>query len=305
MIAPRRSGFTLVELLVVIAIIGVLVALLLPAVQAAREAARRMKCSNNLKQVSLATHNYHDTFGVLPPGGITPGPCCSTQSRINWAIAILPFIEQKSLQDLYNMSQSNEHADNAFVREAIVSIFNCPSDTYAKLLEQPASGAVGTRPKYRHSSYRACSGWIAQSNCYFDTDQWKDSGCQDSYRGMYSSVGHNLTGIDMGDITDGTSNTLAIGESTSKTSTNRGTFWAYTYTSYSLGSMYLSSAQLIPDYDLSCQRGGICKRSWGSFHPSGLSFSLGDGSVRFISLNTDMQVLCNAATIGNGEPALP
>ncbi len=296
----RMLGFTLVELLVVIAIIGVLVGLLLPAVQAAREAARRMQCSNNLKQMTLAVHNYHDTFKKLPPGGITPGACCAAQSYVNWALAILPFIEQKNLQDRYDMTRTNENANNAFVREQIVPVFGCPSDPTATLLERPASGATALG-NYRHGSYRGCSGWISRGNCYFDSDQWKASGCPESHKGMFFSVGSNLSGIGFGAITDGTSNTLAIGEYTTKTQTNRGTFWAYAYTSYSMSSMYLSSAQLIPDYDRSCALGGVCKRGWGSMHPGGLQFSYGDGSVRFISSSTDMQLLCNAATIGNGE----
>ncbi|GIW92533.1 MAG: hypothetical protein KatS3mg110_0574 [Pirellulaceae bacterium] len=104
MVGFRRKGFTLVELLVVIAIIGILVSLLLPAVQAAREASRRMACSNNLKQLALAVHNYHDTYKVFPPGGITPGPCCSTPSAGTWTLFILPFLEQQTVADQYNFN---------------------------------------------------------------------------------------------------------------------------------------------------------------------------------------------------------
>src|SRR5690606_35651696 len=98
-----RSGFTLVELLVVIAIIGVLVALLLPAVQQAREAARRMQCSNNLKQMGLALHNYHDTYGSFPPRatGTTHGPNGDSHNngRLNGLIPLLPFLEQGAMYD--------------------------------------------------------------------------------------------------------------------------------------------------------------------------------------------------------------
>jgi prepilin-type N-terminal cleavage/methylation domain-containing protein len=104
----KRIGFTLVELLVVIAIIGILVALLLPAVQAAREAARRMSCGNNLKQIGLSCHNYHDTYKTFPPGNITPGNCCGTPSAATWTLFILPFLEQQPLHDRYNFNLWND-----------------------------------------------------------------------------------------------------------------------------------------------------------------------------------------------------
>src|SRR5207244_129069 len=108
-----RPSFTLIELLVVIAIIAVLIGLLLPAIQKVREAANRISCANNLKQMGLALHNYHSANGTFPPGGITNGECCSTQSGPNWAIFILPYIEQDNLYQQYNQSKSNEDIANA------------------------------------------------------------------------------------------------------------------------------------------------------------------------------------------------
>src|SRR5262245_22393651 len=117
-----RRAFTLVELLVVIAIIGVLVALLLPAVQAAREAARRMRCSNNLKQLSLGLHNYEDVHKTLPPAGINT-------NQMSWLVLVLPYIEQTNLYDRFNFNAGAWNANNriTIVKRVKIPIINCPS----------------------------------------------------------------------------------------------------------------------------------------------------------------------------------
>ncbi len=151
-------GFTLVELLVVIAIIGVLVALLLPAVQAAREAARRTQCQSNLKQVTLAILNYTSAFnGKLPPGGITNGPCCSTRSKENWAILILPHMEQQALYDQYRFDLFNEDPLNLPVLQQILPSYLCPSDEDTLELARPESGP-GNQLQMARGSYRANTG---------------------------------------------------------------------------------------------------------------------------------------------------
>src|SRR2546423_977902 len=111
------TGFTLVELLVVIAIIGLLMAMLLPAVQQARESARRSSCVNNLRQIGVAVHMYHDAHEAFPPGGVSPGPCCSVESYTSWTIQILPYLEQKDVYYQYDQSETNESRANKAVRE--------------------------------------------------------------------------------------------------------------------------------------------------------------------------------------------
>src|SRR5258707_9926790 len=133
--SKSRHGFTLVELLVVIAIIGVLVALLLPAVQTARESARRMQCLNHLKQMALAVHNYQEVQGVLPPGHIIPRNMSGANGHETiapWQVTILPFIEQKALFDMYDpkvfSDQDGAGGVNKIVRQTSIAVYRCPSD---------------------------------------------------------------------------------------------------------------------------------------------------------------------------------
>src|SRR5262245_60434469 len=158
-IGPPASGFTLVALLVVIAIIGVLVALMLPAVQTARESARRTSCLNNLHQIGTAIQLYHDVQKMFPPGGVNTGPCCSTESYSSWPIAILPFLEQKTLYDRYSQGETNESLANGFVRQQFVAVYACPSEPRPKAKERPESGpANDLRLQYMPGSYRGVGG---------------------------------------------------------------------------------------------------------------------------------------------------
>ena len=298
-----------------IAIIAILIGLLLPAVQKVREAAARMQCSNNLKQIALATHGYHDSLGRFPPGGITEGYCCGTQSRTNWAIEILPYIEQKALFRAYDNTVFNESPANDFVRRQRIRTYECPSDASdggMGITLAPASGP-GSGLQYMVGSYRAVSG---RANITAPLGWWDNAeglALPGSFKGVLHTVwpAQGLNPESFSSITDGTSNTLLIGEYQTRTVNRRRTFWAYTYTSYNQSSVHPASHTYLADFtrceQVSAQLGldnRPCRRAFGSFHTNGANWALADGSVRFIPQSVDMNVLANMATISGGEVAV-
>jgi prepilin-type N-terminal cleavage/methylation domain-containing protein len=326
MARPSLRGFTLVELLVVIAIIGILIALLLPAVQAGREAARRAQCTNNLKQIGLGLQNYHDVYKSFPPGNVTHGGCCSTKSHMVWTVAVLPFLEQANLQDKVDITKPIEDKANAFIQTTKLAAYICPSDTQAGQLLVPDSGPHDNR-QYMTSSYRGMggAGW-RNSGEPPDRRQWDssdilDSDARPSLRGALHWVGmakKNQTnqywpslnstwqtlGEKMSTILDGTSNTLFVGEYTTFTHPRRTTFWSYPYTSFALSAASAQSRTLIADYDLCAKQGDSnpCKRAWGSLHAGGgIQFLRVDGSVNTINKNVSPTLFVQLATICGGE----
>lgn len=314
----KRTAFTLVELLVVIAVIGVLVALLLPAVQAARESARRADCQSRMRQIGLALMAYHDTYHEFPPGNIvvTSGVCRAwgiegrdypSEDGPNWAIHLLPFLEEGSLHTAYDYSTFNEAEDNAEVTSALVPLYVCPSDVAPGQPQVPAEGpacAAALNVAYMPGSYRGVSG--SSEGVYF-LDSSSLGSYQAERRGLLHSVGVRGFGQEsIRTIVDGLSNTLAIGESTTRTSLARRTLWAYSYGYFSLSAITPQSRILLGDYDACVAAGGYggskpCRRGWGSFHPDIVNFTACDGSVRPISTDVDMNVLAAMATIDGGE----
>ena len=213
-----RQGFTLVELLVVIAIIGILVALLLPAVQSAREAARRMQCQNNLKQLALACHNYHDAQKIFPPSSIWTNLDQTESSnysdiRANWAVMILPYIEQQGLQDLMNMNQPMTAAVNLPGRGTRLAAMLCPSDPFART---PFNGSKNSNTSTLGDNWaRGCYAANAslgkmkkpsnsESGAGADSPYWKNPG---GSRMMGATIL-----LEIGEIKDGTSNTILLAE---------------------------------------------------------------------------------------------
>jgi len=322
-----RRGFTLVELLVVIAIIGVLVALLLPAVQMARESARRMSCTNNLKNLGLAVHNYHDSNRVFPasvygykacdPGaGIAPDPL--PLNVAGW-VGALAFIEQGGIVANYNFGQAASHATstaagnpNPLVGDAVASgngklftqklpIFLCPTDPTDPF--EPAdstnysikvgSGLRGARINYDFST-----------NCSVVCNFWKS--LKQGDRNMF---GEN-SDTRISNVEDGLSNTIMLGETTRDVVNGNGNTWGYR--GWVMNGVDAACTQQnghgINVWDRGPTRpqripGQLGSWSWvGSNHPGGANITLGDGATRFIRETTDFTTLVRLSRIGDGLP---
>lgn len=279
----------MVELLVVIAIIGILVGLLLPAVQAAREAARRTQCTNNFKQLGLALHNYHDTFGSskLPSGVIDQGGTSTDISGWAWTALILPFIEMETLYDDLDPGPTRPAAAmaNAEVQAAMqkhYDAFRCPSDVGLTLDERN-----GWRKQPRNSGITTY--YVSTTN-YVGVNSSSDLRYLPSES---SGVFAQDSGYGLRDVTDGTSNTLAVGE--------RVAFELHTVTKYG-GLLFVQGVNRSVDLLRAMQSGHGAgavpindtvvtssnhSNGFSSLHPGGAQFVLNDGSVRFLGENID------------------
>lgn len=294
--STSRAGFTLVELLVVIAIIGILVALLLPAVQAAREAARRMQCSNNLKQLSLACLNYHDRYKRFPPNHIFSGPT-PAQSRNfegwSWHVMILPDMEQQPLFDLLSpndyslrdtLANLNPLLPNPIpTLQTHIPSMSCPSDSNVNHplthRQRHFENGDGTRAGGHGRWNPAATNYMSsrgmrnnnQTNVFNDT------------HGMFMGV----LSITIADVQDGLTNTFMLGER--DTINCRGGTWIGVRNPRGnrTRGFYYNTANCrvllnAPDPPFRWNSRSGCSEGFSSLHPQGANFAMGDGSVRFI-----------------------
>ena len=298
-IFPRRqNGFTLIELLVVIAIIAILIALLLPAVQQAREAARRTRCRNNLKQIGLGLHNYHDVHLTFPSGWISVnGGVQSAHDGINgagWGTMILPFLDQTNLYGLFDVNVAIEAPANAAFLETRLSVFRCPSDPQPDTFEIEEEGNPGNvLARLPIANYIGSFGTVELDGC---ENAPGTAPVAANGQCVGDGVLYHNSHIRLRDIVDGTSNTIVVGERLTRVAAG----WHSTWTGMvSEGEeafqRILGSADHVPNdpaahFD-----------DFSSQHTGGAQFVLGDGSVHFVSENIDLGVYQSVATRGGGE----
>jgi prepilin-type N-terminal cleavage/methylation domain-containing protein len=288
----KRHAFTLVELLVVIAIIGILMGLLLPAVQSAREAARRLSCFNNMKQVGLAIHQYHEVHRTLPPGwmGVDPVrhklPFAGGEPGWGWASFLLPFLEQGSLADRIDKTRPISDSWNDEARLKYLPVYRCPSDVFPA--EQFVLGAEDD-PE-RELTRLAVANLIGVHGTFeLHECEGLPVGVQCKSDGAF----YHLSGVRFVDVTDGLSNTLIAGERSSEFGNST---WVGAVPE---GDEAMARILGIADHPPNLPGGHL--DDFSSRHPAGTNFLVGDGSVRLIVESIDLEVYRSLVTIAGRE----
>ena len=296
----RRGAFTLVELLVVIAVIGILIALLLPAVQAAREAARRMSCSNNMKQVGLGLHMYHDTYRRLPAGwqgfDVSTGrPDWLGEPGWGWCAAILPYLEQINVyEDLNRFELPIHHPANQRAREKYLTVFRCPSDSGDPTFNLYEDGhddhGGGEHVGDVFPLKMATANYVG----VFGTVDLHDICVAGSCRGDGTFFLND--GVRLADIHDGLSQTLVVGERSSQLTMST---WVGAVSGSDHGPARVVGVGQYPPNSVVSPEHYI--HNFSSFHPSGTHFVLGDGSVRLVIESIDREVYLKLITRAAGD----
>jgi prepilin-type N-terminal cleavage/methylation domain-containing protein len=297
----RRTAFTLVELLVVIAIIGVLVALLLPAVQAAREAARRTKCQNNLKQIGLAALQFEDTNKRLPPGAVWNN---AGTEKGSVHVYLLPYLEQSPLYNAFDFTnasieKSTFPGTTTLIASSVIQTFLCPSDPHPKLYYQTQASqnyaaSRGPTDVFDNPACPCPNPWTSLAQSPFDNAK--------NFAGPFTRL---ATQVRLAEITDGLSSTIFFGEVRPKCSEHVRNGWAATNN----GSGFCTT--LIPINFDSCHEtaANSCNQpcNWStelgfkSLHANGAFFMFGDGSVRFLSQSIDHALYQNLGAKADGQ----
>jgi prepilin-type N-terminal cleavage/methylation domain-containing protein/prepilin-type processing-associated H-X9-DG protein len=320
-----RRGFTLIELLVVIAIMAILMGLLLPAVQNIRETAARMSCANNLKQIGLALHSYHDANNAFPPGYVdrNTDPNSTPDNDLGpgwgWASFLLPHLEQGNVYNQINFSQGVGTGSNRAISQQPLAVFQCPSDPYQQGFPVYDSSFINPIATVAHGNYVGCNGW---EECFNNAGGGAQAG-----NGLFYRNSRN----NMGSVTDGLSNTIIVGERSANHSPSTWTgavtggrcpAWMATqpftppYTPPSQaavgpdGSAYDNAdfgealvlahgnATHVPSADVPIFDPDV----FYSMHtPQGANFLFGDGSVHFLSSSINPYTFQYLCTIAGGE----
>ena len=296
---PTRHGFTLIELLVVIAIIAILVALLLPAVQQAREAARRSSCKNNLKQMGIALHNYHDAHTCFPAGtflefeiwALSDDTAKARRGYWAWGTMLLPFLEQSALYETLNTGTLKHHqaiADSsiASLMQIPIKSFRCPSDTGERQNEDRRQGNGTT-----HNAVA-----VAKSN-YVGVMGHRTIDPRTT-EGFFNVAGNTVTAVGshptiprrFRDITDGTSNTLAVGERATKVANfnyRAAVIFGHSGVNVNQPTRGINEVCGFLGMGINSANNTHSPNGFSSHHAGGAQFVLADGSVRFISENIE------------------
>ena len=322
----RKKGFTLIELLVVIAIIAILVALLLPAVQQAREAARRSQCRNNLKQLGIALHNYHDTFNLLPLGWVGQNTLATPITlNFGWGTMILPYADQAPLYNTLGTAFSlgyptptnpyltalNTAGIPAALRTPIAT-FRCPSDVGSSLVNNATVRTVGTTDEsmtdaFGRSNYVGVAGWIVDATATANNGGrglgFSNPALVINYGGTFGENSRR----NFRDFTDGLTNTVLVGERQSPRDTANTApghaVWAgiFNRATQQGQAAHLGDMQNAPNFGTVAGNNQPNSSGFGSLHVGGCHFMLGDGSVRFVSENIDLATYRNLSTIADGK----
>lgn len=295
----RRShrGFTLIELLVVIAIIAILIALLLPAVQQAREAARRSSCKNNMKQLGLALHNYHDVHNAFPPGWIGVEnrlPSAEGESGFSWGTMILPYLDQSPLFQQLETRLPMDVAPNRDLLKSVLVMFQCPSDPKPDTFVMEDRN--GTDVQVATANYVGVFGTVELHGC---ENAPGTAPVTSAGQCIGNGAFYHNSKVRFRDFTDGSSSTLIVGERTTFIEPATSEPFYATWTG-ALPEVEEAVARVLghaehPPNEFEHPE------DFGSSHVGGAQFVLGDGHVVFISENIDQSVFQALSTLRGGE----